>query len=334
MNKEDILALALPVSAEQPSGENLEYSSEFFSLETLTQGTPEQQFGDTIIPGAEPDWTAARKLSTDLLQRSKDLRLAAILAQSLVATEGLPALHPALLLTEELLSKQWPCLHPELEDGDATFRLNALSALNDSESLLKLIRQTAFLPLRGHDPIRILDIENLHSPGQSSNLQLGDLQRHVHAQAEAACRLADTLRDCLACCQRIESAVESHIPVYSSLTGNLQQLLRVVLNHLPDDSPAPATEPAPEHSTGATPDSGAPAVPVSASSVTAISSRADIDRLLDLMCDYLARHEPSNPAPLLLRRAQKVLSMDFLQLMNELNPEGLSHIEQLAGLNR
>ena len=47
-----------PVAGDQPCGPDLEYDPALIELQTLAAGKPEQQFGDKIIPGEEPDWPA------------------------------------------------------------------------------------------------------------------------------------------------------------------------------------------------------------------------------------------------------------------------------------
>jgi type VI secretion system protein ImpA len=63
-----------------------------------------------------------------------------------------------------------------------------------------------------------------------------------------------------------------------------------------------------------------------------IRSREDAVRELDRVCMYLERHEPANPAPLLIRRAQRLVQMNFLDILRDLAPEGMSSIEKIAGL--
>jgi type VI secretion system protein ImpA len=45
----------------------------------------------------------------------------------------------------------------------------------------------------------------------------------------------------------------------------------------------------------------------------------------------MEQHEPSNPAPLLIRRAQRLVQMNFLEIVKDLMPDSLSTIEKLAG---
>ena len=62
-----------------------------------------------------------------------------------------------------------------------------------------------------------------------------------------------------------------------------------------------------------------------------VRSRDQALRALDLVCRYLERHEPSNPAPLFIRRAQRLMTKNFLEIMKDLMPDSLPHLEGLAG---
>jgi type VI secretion system protein ImpA len=42
-------------------------------------------------------------------------------------------------------------------------------------------------------------------------------------------------------------------------------------------------------------------------------------------------HEPSNPAPLFIRRAQRLMRKDFVEIVKDLIPDSLSNLERLAG---
>ena len=48
--------LIQPISEDLPCGEDLEYDPAFQQMESMMQSKPEQEFGDTIIPGEGPDW--------------------------------------------------------------------------------------------------------------------------------------------------------------------------------------------------------------------------------------------------------------------------------------
>jgi type VI secretion system protein ImpA len=62
-----------------------------------------------------------------------------------------------------------------------------------------------------------------------------------------------------------------------------------------------------------------------------IRSRQDAVQMLELVCKYMERHEPSNPAPLFIRRAQRLIQMNFVEIVKDLMPDSLSQLERLAG---
>jgi len=50
-----------------------------------------------------------------------------------------------------------------------------------------------------------------------------------------------------------------------------------------------------------------------------IRSRDDVVRAIDRICDYYAQVEPSSPVPFLLKRAQKLAKMNFVEAVQELS---------------
>jgi type VI secretion system protein ImpA len=62
-----------------------------------------------------------------------------------------------------------------------------------------------------------------------------------------------------------------------------------------------------------------------------IRSRAEVIRALEALCGYYDRHEPSSPVPMLLRRAQRLVHMSFMDIMKDLAPGAMSDIEKIRG---
>ena len=62
------------------------------------------------------------------------------------------------------------------------------------------------------------------------------------------------------------------------------------------------------------------------------ASREDVVRLLDRACDYFKRYEPSSPVPLLLRRAKRLITKDFLEIIKDMAPGGLSEVKSIGGI--
>ena len=65
----------------------------------------------------------------------------------------------------------------------------------------------------------------------------------------------------------------------------------------------------------------------------AVSSRAEAIRAIDMICDYLERAEPTNPAPLFLKRARQLIGQNFLQLLKTLAPQALSEVAGMVGVD-
>ena len=89
----------------------------------------------------------------------------------------------------------------------------------------------------------------------------------------------------------------------------------------------------------ATPDAlseeGAAASPAGAGQrlvVGEIGSREEAIRLLDKISEYFERHEPSSPVPFLLKRAKKLVTKDFMAILNDLAPGGAEQAILIFGL--
>jgi type VI secretion system protein ImpA len=63
-----------------------------------------------------------------------------------------------------------------------------------------------------------------------------------------------------------------------------------------------------------------------------ISSREDVLRALDRLCDYYECYEPSSPVPLLLKRARRLATGSFVDIVRDLAPDALSQIQQICGI--
>lgn len=66
----------------------------------------------------------------------------------------------------------------------------------------------------------------------------------------------------------------------------------------------------------------------------ALRSRHDALLALESVCRYLERTEPSHPAPLLLRRAQRLMHMNFREIVRDMAPAALPQLDALTGETR
>ena len=54
--------------------------------------------------------------------------------------------------------------------------------------------------------------------------------------------------------------------------------------------------------------------------------------MIGKICTYYDRTEPSSPIPLLLKRVKRLISMDYMEIMNELTPDAVAQARAIAGI--
>ena len=54
-------------------------------------------------------------------------------------------------------------------------------------------------------------------------------------------------------------------------------------------------------------------------------------RILDAVCIYYAQREPSSPVPILLNRAKRLVNMNFLDIIRDMTPSGVTEAQMYAG---
>jgi len=312
--------------SEPPCGPNLEYDDQFMALANAALGKPEQQFGDTIIPAEDPDWKGVLERSSALLSRTKDLRATLLLTRALTRIDGLPGLLQGLELTRRLLETHWDDVHPRLVvDGepDPMLRSNALSGLADEAGLLRDLR-AASLIATPVGPITVRTAEAVLKRDAGAQMTEGQLAQAAHAGINGNQVSLMSVPAALDHCRAIQLlAVERMGSVDAPDLQPTRTLLETIGRLV-----VPANEDG-----EATTDAGAGAVAaVAGEGIGALRTRQDALRVLDAVCEFLSRSEPSNPAPLLIRRAQRLIGSDFLDIMRDMAPESLAHIEAITGI--
>jgi type VI secretion system protein ImpA len=63
------------------------------------------------------------------------------------------------------------------------------------------------------------------------------------------------------------------------------------------------------------------------------TTREDVIRALDKICEYYRRYEPSSPVPLFLNRAKRLASKSFLEILRDLTPDALNQALSLGGIS-
>jgi type VI secretion system protein ImpA len=109
-----------PISAEQPAGVDLRWTTEWDRIKEARRADDGLDSGKWIKKDQKTsDWPRVNELVTRALQeRSKDLQLALWLTESNIKLHGFRGLRDGLWLTRELMVRYWDKgLYPVMEDG-------------------------------------------------------------------------------------------------------------------------------------------------------------------------------------------------------------------------
>ena len=334
----DVQALVAPISDDAPSGPDLEYDPEFVELETSSRGKAEQQFGDTVIPAEEPEWRDVASSSASLLGRSKDLRVAVLAARASTRMDQMEGLSAGLELLKELTERYWDTLHPDLDhedNDDPTMRLNALAPLADPETFLRDVRAVYIVasPQHGRVAVRDILIAENKLPPAADETPMSTTQIAGIVQAVAA-ENPQPLQAALASVEHLK-ALESFLSDKGVLTqapdlGPLRDMLQSAAKVAADALRASGGDVEGAEGEGAEGGEAGEGAPKRISGQ--ILTREDAIRVLENVCKFIEQSEPSNPAPLLIRRAQRLMSRNFMEIIQDLAPESVEQIKKLAGL--
>jgi type VI secretion system protein ImpA len=310
-------------------------------MERAAQGKPEQQFGGTIVPGEEPSWKEVQTKALDLLTRTKDLRVLMHLARSVLNIGRLPEFNACLAAMRELMEQRWDQVHPRLDpdDGlDPTQRVNLLASLCDSETILRYLRKVPIVASRNLGRFNFRDLEV--AKGDAPAPPEGAPPAPTLATIEAAFLECD-LEELKADARAVRGAIEHIRALEAALTervgaGRSTSLDAIISALKPMDEVlgqqlirrGVVETPAQGESAATVNGEGQMAIPPA---VDEIRSREDVIRVLDKLCEYYAQHEPSSPLPLLLKRAKRLTSLSFMEIIQDLAPDAVAQAKSIGG---
>lgn len=333
----EIDRLLEPISPDSPCGPDLEYDPDFMALEQAGQGKPERQTGEVIIAAEEPNWIDVRQRAETLFARTKDLRVIVLLTRALTHSDGMVGLASGLKLLLDLLTSYWENVHPGLDpDEGPVTRLNVLGSLGkslrDPDTVLRDVRGVNFVSTGSHARLSVRDVLITQGKFAAANNEGVPTQ----AEAEEVLRLPENttsvqaMRDALVSLNGIYTLLDEKVS--RDLMPDLQSLQDMLKTVLQLCGSNPETRNKPMDVNGI-------AVPLAdgemGNRVPAISgeihSREDVVRMLEKICEFIERTEPANPAPLFIRRGQRLMTKNFVEIIQDLAPDSLNQIKQITG---
>jgi type VI secretion system protein ImpA len=321
LNLERLLA---PVSAAQPCGEDLAFSSEIDAIVRARQADdPSLQQGAWVTDLKEADWKFVGRQCAQLIEtRSKDLQLAVWLAEACVRTAGLRAFGDSLLLTATLCERYWDGLYPLPDEDGVERRIGNLAWL--ASRIAPWLRGVPVTDGADGHALRDFDVARAQGGEALAKLE-GARQRTSQAF------YTNLMRDCEHCAaalDRLEKSVDAVLkadgPSFSAARSGLESLVMVIKPALKEALAAPVAG------------GVVVAAPVQSSSSPAgpLQSRAQALAQLRAVADYFRRTEPHSPVAYLADKAahwgEQPLHVWLRAVVKD--DAAFAHIEEMLGV--
>ena len=234
------------------------------------------------------------------------------------------------------LEMYWPTLYPPI-DEDALERRNALNCLGDLMAVVDRVRRLPVVESRKYGRFSLRDLELISgqvTPAEGENVPdqasvdaaFADTTPDALSELESACGLALEAVEAIENRMRDEGGIEM-VPEFDGLSTQLTKMRRLLQEKVGQRRPGEDVVDGGSASEGEGDAEGGGGYRGGA-----IRSRAEAIRALDAVADYFRRTEPSSPVPLMVDRAKRLVSMDFLEMLAEIAPDAVPSARAAAGL--
>ncbi|MGG5820947.1 type VI secretion system protein TssA [Falsiroseomonas sp. HW251] len=344
----DLEALLAPIPGELPQGvdlrEDTSAQSPWFRLRDQRAEAREIERRAETEGGEEtavaPPWRIISSLARSaLLEKSKDLDVAAMLTEAMLRMNGLPGLTAGTLLIKGLAERYWDAVFPLPDEYDGVAaRVAGVGGLagSDREGLLlpPLRRMTLFRRPDGSGLAWYMveaarDLATLDAERKKQRLEAGALPLEtVEAEARVAgaghfATLRRQLIDASTAWAEMGAKLDELAGADSPSTGRVRDILAEMLAFVRNFAPpedAPGTEGA-----AAGGDAGGEEVAGTGGSTGGggrpMRTREDYLRMLSEIAEYFRRTEPNSPLSYTLDDAARRARLTWPELMAELVPD-------------
>ena len=337
----DLASLLKPISGPSPTGNDVRYAGDHDNIrEARRADDPALPQGVWRREPKRADWAAVEALASETLTlRSKDLQVAAWLAEFWVERRGFAGLAPGLVLLRELCARYWNDLHSALEPDDASARTAPFRWL--SERLAVVVRE---LPVTSGPDERPYSAADRDRAQRLDTIRTRDPKAIERAEAAGAVTLANfesqlastpdaTLREVHSAVEAgmselatLESVLDRNLggdaPGFGALRQALEDVAGLISTALRDRPGrligaarrlvgAASTKTPPARATAPVDDAAAYSMPFIASREQAFQRIAEV-------VEFLAMNEPHSLVVPLLERALEWGAMPLDQLLQTL----------------
>ena len=309
----------------------VEFDPRYSEIEfTLSEYDSQTDPLNAVDNARDINWHAIREQSAALLEQCFDLHVVLWFMRANLHIDGFSAFYQGIKDIDAKYAEEGATIFPQadMEPSSDSFHAAALGWLATS-SCLHEIKNSKIFP---DTPLTTDELLNMRlNEQEGKSLHFSEVVK-VLGQADSyfAGRNLPSLKEQLAleidALERVENYANLQAEDYRldcrQVRDYLKQFNRQLASLEQQELPAERDDAEID-----SPDADAPV----AMPGKYIRSRQDVILLLDQVLDYFQNYEPSHPAPILIRRSQKMIGMDFATIVEELLPESLASLNQLSG---
>ena len=325
----NLASITDPISDDQPCGPDLdmEFDGDFMNFEAnVGMAWPERYF--SWDPASLKGHTYYDQIS-ELLDRSRDLRLLVPLAKLRILEGDIAGFAEVLDATHRLMKAHWADVHPQPGDF-LELSMGQLSTLDDNASCLLPFHHARIVASRRSGPVThrkwLVASGEVNPREEEDRYDAGTLTAAIaeadSGEVEAALAALHMARDAVAGIRLvcIEEAGYENAPTFEGLTKAIEGSIAMV-----EGATGKSDSEAADGDTSDSPVGGS--VEGVGGSVVAQLPAGSVDtrevaiQALHASAKYFALYEPSSPVPMLLREAQNAASKSFYELVNDMVPD-------------
>jgi type VI secretion system protein ImpA len=275
------------------------------------------------------------KAGEALALRTHDIRLLGLLTKLHALNRDASQVVGLVEKTSAILEKHWDDVHPRAEDGDYSYRMACLQALDDNAHIILPLQYSAILrhPRAGDIGIRtiLLATGKIEPRDGEQQIEASEFERAMGELDLEALRgardLFGRLADAVAKIRSVwlERAGYDQAVRFDLMTPFATKARDTIAAYVVKRDPGSEGGTAVSDPTASGGEGGLSAASAtSGTSIGMVGTFAEAEGALSAAAEFFARNEPSNPALPLIRQAQQLMGKSFVDVLRILAP---NHME-------
>lgn len=329
----DVETLTAPVSEDAPAGPDMSYEASRQEIE----GVFERLSSGDEDAAEEIDWRHTTALILSEAERTRDIWLAVYLMRAGARMGRLETVEDGAGLLAGYCENLWATVHPEIEDYGFQGRKGPCESLARFSEFLKPLRSVVLLEHQRLGTYSGADFERFRTGGESEDgygmfraLLAETPEDELQSVIDRLGGIGDAIRraDAVMTANADGDTSTNFQPTYEALDS----LRKAVASFMT----APTVETVIEDAGSGAPASGgqAASAPSGQGFSGGINTREDVIKAIDAIALYYRQKEPGSPVPLALRRARDWVSLNFLQVLEDIAPNSLDEARRVLGNGR